>query len=41
VASGVVAYGEVPEFGFALAGASFLGRVQLEQQGNQLTLPPR
>jgi aspartyl protease family protein len=39
---GVVADSDAPEFGLVLVGASFLGRVQLEQQGNRLTLiPPR
>jgi hypothetical protein len=28
------------EFGLAPVGASFLGKVQLEQQGNRLTLIP-
>jgi len=35
---GVVADSDAPEFGLVLIGASFLGKVHLEQQGNRLTL---
>ena len=37
---GVVADSDAPEFGLVLVGATFLARVQLEQQGNRLTLIP-
>lgn len=37
---GVVADSDSPEFGLVLVGASFLGRVHLEQKGNRLTLIP-
>jgi aspartyl protease family protein len=37
---GVVADSDAPEFGLVLVGATFLGRVQLEQHGNRLTLIP-
>ncbi len=37
---GVVADSDAPEFAQVLVGASFLGRVQLEQKGNRLTLIP-
>jgi aspartyl protease family protein len=37
---GVVADSDAPEFAQVLIGASFLGRVQLEQRGNRLTLSP-
>jgi aspartyl protease family protein len=37
---GVVADSDAPEFGLVLVGATFLGRVHLEQQGNRLTLIP-
>ncbi len=37
---GVVADSDAPEFAQVLVGASFLGRVQLEQKGNRLNLIP-
>jgi clan AA aspartic protease (TIGR02281 family) len=36
----VVADSDAPEFGLVLVGATFLGRVHLEQFGNRLTLIP-
>ena len=36
----VVADSDAPEFGLVLVGATFLGRVHLEQHGNRLTLIP-
>ncbi len=36
----VVADSDAPEFGLVLVGATFLGRVHLEQYGNRLTLIP-
>jgi len=36
----VVADSDAPDFGLVLVGASFLGRVHLEQHGNRLTLIP-